>query len=175
MIRGTIRGQSLRLSYPTLVSDSVAYLTATFSFLDDDWNDLEKWVLFTKGEETFGFKLTTDRISAEDGLNLPAGQWMVSVMGAVTNGETVERRITTKPQILLVEQSGALEGDPLPVATPDIGEQLLAMAVEAKNEAKESEESALQCRSDVEAILRAIIAEQERILAIQEKLIGGDL
>ena len=174
MIRGTINGQSLRLTYPTLVSDSLSYLSATFSFLGDDWRGLEKWVLFTKGEETYGFKLTDDKISAEDGLNLSAGQWTVSVFGALADGETVERRITTKPQTLFVEQSGALEGDPLPVTPPTLGERLLAEAVEAARAANAAEESAEKCCADIEAILGAILAEQERILALQAELIGGE-
>lgn len=174
MIRGTINGQSLRLTYPTLVSDSLSYLSATFSFLGDDWRGLEKWVLFTKGEETYGFKLTDDKISAEDGLNLSAGQWTVSVFGALTDGETTERRITTKPQTIFVEQSGALEGDPLPITPPTLGEQLLTEAVEAVSEAKAAKTSAEKCCADMEAILRAILAEQESILELQVELIGGD-
>ena len=128
MIKGMIKGQSLRLTYPTLVSDSVAYLTATFSFLTDDWQGLDKWAQFTKGDETYSFRLENDGIDRAEGLNLSAGRWEVSVYGVATDGDRVERRITTKPQTLVVAQSGVLEGEPMPITPPSLGEQILATA-----------------------------------------------
>lgn len=173
MIKGTIKGQSLRISYPTLVSDSLAYLSAAFTFLTDDWRGLDKWATFTKGDETYAFRLTDDGISEADGLNLSAGQWTVSVFGVAADGETVERRITTKPQRLLVEQSGALDGDPLPIKPPGVGEQIMAKANEAVRVARSAEETATGYRADMEAVLDAILVEQESILTIQDGLIGG--
>lgn len=173
MIKGMIKGQSLRLTYPALVSDSVAYLTATFSFLTDDWQGLDKWAQFTKGDETYSFRLVNDRIDRADGLNLSAGRWEVSVFGVATDGERVERRITTKPQRLLVEKSGVLEGNPFPITPPSVGEQVLALANEALRVAKEAEDTAKGYRGDAEAVLEAILSEQESILAIQNALIGG--
>lgn len=131
MIKGTIRGQSLRLSYPTVVSDTVAYLTAEFSFLTDGWNGLDKWAQFRKGEQVYSVRLKDDKITEEDHLDLEAGEWQVSVFGTAIDGEMVLRRITTKTYPLTVAQSGALDGEPLPITPPSTGEKILMTAEQA--------------------------------------------
>lgn len=166
MIQGTVKGQTLRLSYPTVVSDTVAYLVATFSFEGAEWDGLSKWAHFKNGDCVFSVNLTEDKIREEDHLDLAAGEWEVSVHGnALEDGEVV-RRITTRPQKMLVEKSGVLDGEPLPVTPPSVGEQILATAEQALAVASSLKAEADRQAAELEVVLDGIIA-------IQEELIGG--
>lgn len=166
MIQGTVKGQTLRLSYPTVVSDTIAYLTAVFSFEGTEWNGLSKWAHFKNGDCVFTVNLVDDKIQEEDHLDLAAGEWEVSVHGnALEDGEVV-RRITTDPQKLFVKKSGVLDGEPLPITPPSVGEQILATAEQALAVANELKVEADRQAAELEVVLDGIIA-------IQEELIGG--
>lgn len=166
MIKGTVKGQALRLYYPTVVSDTVAYLTAEFSFLTDDWKGLSKWAHFKNGDRLFSVNLVEDKIRAEDHLNLSAGEWEVYLHGAALSEGEVVRRITTQPQKLIVAASGVLDGEPLPITPPSVGEQILATAEQALAIAEELRAEANEQAQELDMILDGIIG-------IQEELIGG--
>ena len=173
MIKGTVNGQSLRLSYPTLVSDTIAYLRAEFHFAGTEWQGLSKWAYFKQGDCTYSICLADDAIPASAHLNLSGGEWEVYLHGfALENGE-VKQRITTKPQKLFVEASGDGHGEPFPITPPTVGEQILATASEALSVARRAEENTAQYAQNMDMVLEAILIEQESILAMQDALIGG--
>ena len=126
MINGFINGQDLRLSQPKIAADTIDYLEAVFKFQTADWNGLEKWAHFKKGDVVYDVMLEDDKIHKEKHLNLSAGYWSVYLHGnAFENGKMVQR-ITTDKARLSVEESGALNGDPLPLVPPSVAEQLSA-------------------------------------------------
>ena len=131
MIVGQIHGQSLRVVYPTVASDTVGYLEAAFDFVTDDWEGLVKWAHFKKGDTVYDVKLTDDRIERSDNLNLEAGVWEVYLHGNATVGGEVVMRITTEIQKLIVKESGVLQGQPLPEVPLSVAEQIMATAEEA--------------------------------------------
>lgn len=166
MIHGIVKGQTLRLIYSTVVADTIAYLSATFSFEDKAWEGLSKWVHFKKGNDVFSAELVNDTLTADRHLNLSAGEWEVYLYGIAAEGGEVVRRITTNSQKLIVLESGILGGDPLPVEPPSIGEQILAKAAQALSVTEGFQEA-------VDAETRAIEMALDEIIAIQEELIGG--
>ena len=166
MIQGIVKGQTLRLAYPMLVANTIGYLSATFFFEGEAWEGLSKWAHFKKGKDVFYAELVNDRITAESHLNLSAGVWEVYVHGTATeNGEAV-RRITTIPQRLVVYESGALDGEPLPIVPPSVGEQILAKAEQALSVTEGFQNA-------VDAQTSAIESALDEILTIQEALMGG--
>lgn len=131
MIVGQIHGQSLRVVYPTIASDTVGYLEAQFDFVTEDWQGLVKWAHFKKGDAVYDVKLTDDKIDKQENLNLEAGTWEVYLHGnAMVDGEVVTR-ITTVPQTVVVHESGVLDGKPLPDVPLTATEQIMATAEEA--------------------------------------------
>ena len=177
MIEGMIKGQKLRLSYPTVVADTLDYLKASFLFLSPEWTGLSKWVHFKNGDRVFTVALSDGQILAKDHLNLSEGIWTVYIHGErIENGEVVSR-ITTNSDMLLVEACGVLDGEPLPLTPPSVGEQILAKAEEALVMANrvrvETTETLDELYGDMDKALSAILAEQRSILAIQDALIGG--
>ena len=125
MIVGIAEGQSLKLDTPVLVSDSVNFLTAVFHF-SPDWESLpEKWVHFASGGEGCSLQLQEGRITAEMGLNLPAGSWEVYLHGQETDEEgNVLRRATTETASLYVQDFAGFAGEGFPDAPPGLVGQL---------------------------------------------------
>lgn len=124
MINAFIKNQSLRVSQEKLVSDTIDYIEASFKFQTTDWEGLEKWAHFSQGDTVYDIKLENDGIGKEKHLNLTAGYWYLYLHGnAVEDGEVVQR-ITTEKVRIAVEQTGVLNGDPLPLVPPSVGEQL---------------------------------------------------
>ena len=121
MIVGIVEGQSLKLDTPVLVSDSVNFLTAVFHF-SPDWESLpEKWVHFASGEQGCSLQLQEGRITAEMGLNLPAGEWEVYLHGMEEDDEgNVLRRATTETARLYVQDFAGFAGEGFPDAPPGI-------------------------------------------------------
>ena len=167
MIHGIVRGQSLWLIYPTLVANTIAYLSATFSFEDKSWEGLSKWAHFKKGDEVFCVELVNDRIAADCHLNLSEGEWEVYLHGiAAQDGEAV-RRVVTTSQKLIVHESGMLEGDPLPVEPLSVGEQILAKAAQALSVTEGFQHA-------IEEQTRTIEAALDELHTYAQALIGGD-
>lgn len=167
MIEGVVKGQALVLSYPTTVAETVGYLTAVFSFPYGDWEGLNIWAHFKKEELVYSVQLKNGKITEEDHLNLSEGVWEVYLHGTKTvDGEAVQR-ITTQSRHLLVLPCGILDGEPLLVTPPSVGEQILARAEQALKTAQYVRDKANAQERDFENLL-------DEIIAIQEKLIGGD-
>ena len=113
------------------VSGSIDYIEAVFDFTPD-WNGLDKWAHFSKGETVYDVNLAGDKITKDMHLNLDAGIWEVKLHGdANENGEVV-MRITTDSAYITVEDFGALhEGGVLPEVSADSASIIAAKAQEA--------------------------------------------
>ena len=119
-----------RVDATRVVSDTVKYLEASFSF-SDDWADLTKLACFQKGENIYEIELAFDSdtgdyvITAGDGLNLSSGTWTISVVGVSVTDSVLDKRITTYPTTITILQAGALGGDAFPEIGGAVGEQIL--------------------------------------------------
>lgn len=120
MLTGYIRGQELRISTPEIAADSVKYLEAEFHFAGRDWDGYAKTAYFINGTSKFALVLADDRITADMGLNLTAGEWEVKLSG-VKGGS----RITTTTEHIFVREFGSTDGT-LPDVTATQAEQILA-------------------------------------------------
>lgn len=120
MLTGYIRGQELRISTPEIAADSVKYLEAEFHFAGRDWDGYVKTAYFINGTSKFALVLADDRITADMGLNLTAGEWEVKLSG-VKGGS----RITTTTEHVYVREFGSTDGT-LPDVTATQAEQILA-------------------------------------------------
>jgi len=105
---------------PKVVSDTVQYIEAQFSF-STDWAGTTKVAHFKLGNTIYDITLNSNnQIVNTDNLNLSAGTWEVYV-----HGNTATERITSSSVFLEVEQSGILEGEPLPEIPLTVEEQIL--------------------------------------------------
>lgn len=120
MIIGHVRGQELKLDRTTIAGDSIKYLEAEFHFAGHDWDGYVKTAYFINGASKFALVLTDDRITANMGLNLTAGEWEVKLSG-VKGGS----RITTTTEHVYVREFGSTDGT-LPDVTATQAEQILA-------------------------------------------------
>lgn len=130
MIIGRVKNQTLEIEQPVIAADTIDYLTALFTF-SPDWNGLTKWAHFAKGEIVYDIELVNDGIAKDRHLSLSVGSWSVYLHGNEIIGGVVTERITTQVKSLTVEASGVLNGEPLPVTPPSVGEQILAVAQNA--------------------------------------------
>lgn len=125
MINAYVKSQELKLTYGQIVADSVNYIEFSAYFLTADWNTLDKFAHFQKGDTRIDIPLIADKISAEWGLNLDSGTWNVWLHGAeVVNGVLVTR-ITTDVKQINVKASG-VSGELLPIQPPELAEVLQA-------------------------------------------------
>lgn len=129
-----IRNQKLSKTGLKLVADSVNYVDCSFTFKTDDWNGMDKWVVFSKGSEGYRVNLINDAIPKEAGLNLEEGIWNVSLFGENPQGT---ERITTNSVTVEVEKSTIQNGEPLPQIALTEAEQIAAKAQRALDVANE--------------------------------------
>lgn len=134
MITGRIQNQTLRISQDSLVAGTINYLSAQFEF-SDEWNGLIKWAHFSKMGENYDVRLSNDGITAGDNLNLSAGTWAIYIHGDLLENDTVTQRITTDVKTIVVKSTGILDGEPLPISPPSVGEQILAIAQSVRDDA----------------------------------------
>ena len=127
MLTGYIRGQELRISTPEIAADSIKYLEAEFHFAGRDWDGYVKTAYFINGTSKFALVLADDRITADMGLNLTAGEWEVKLSG-VKGGS----RITTTTEHIFVREFGSTDGT-LPDVTATQAEQILAQIGDLTN------------------------------------------
>lgn len=115
-------GQLLKIvGTPTVVSDTIDYIEAQF-FFSSDWAGTSKVAHFKNGDTVYDITLNSDnQITADKHLNLSSGTWSVYVHGNVFG-----MRVTTSDIKLEVEQSGVLNGLPLPGIPLTTEEQMLA-------------------------------------------------
>lgn len=104
MIIGHVRGQELKLDRTTIAADSIKYLEAEFHFAGRDWDGYVKTAYFINGASKFALVLADDRITADMGLNLTAGEWEVKLSGV--KGDS---RITTTTERIYVREFGGTE------------------------------------------------------------------
>ena len=128
MIVGFVHGQTLRINASGVVADTINYLTARFTFQTSDWDGLEIWVHFAKGEDTYDIRLDDGQITQDMRLNLSAGKWQLYLHGNRYDGGTVVQRVTTEVKTFEVAPTGMLDGEPFPTVPPSAGEQIIAAA-----------------------------------------------
>ncbi len=127
MIIGHVRGQELKLDRTTIAADSIKYLEAEFHFAGRDWDGYVKTAYFINGTSKFALVLADDRITADMGLNLTAGEWEVKLSG-VKGGS----RITTTTEHVYVREFGSTDGT-LPDVTATQAEQIQAKIGDLSN------------------------------------------
>ena len=147
MINGFIKGQALTLASPVIASGTIDYLTIRFTFLTNEWDNLDQiWVHFRQGDKVFDAQVVDGRVKEDEHINLTEGEWDVYLHGNTFEGGEVIQRITTEPQTLKVVASGKLDGEPFPTVKETTAEKILAVA----NEAKEKATEAIEAVADVQ-------------------------
>lgn len=137
MIKGVIIGQHLTVVAPHIAGETIAKLTAEFNF-SSEWDGLTKVVYMTDGENTYPYLLSGDKISEEQNLNLTAGKWECFIWGFDTAADIAELpqtatpRLTTTVASFCVKRTGIPGNDPVEVEPASLGEQILAVAKNAK-------------------------------------------
>lgn len=137
-----IRGQELNLSIPVpVVENTIDYIEAEASFTSD-WNSAKKWLLLMHNDVQYKVLLVDDKMPADKHINLASGEWFTWVMGDVYNeAGYVRTRITTNVVSFTVLESGIID-DNIVYVPATVGEQILGVAQEAVNRAKNAEELA---------------------------------
>lgn len=129
MLEFEVVGQKLTMtSEIDVISDTIQYITAKFSF-SRDWAGLRKVAHFKCDDTVYDIVLTNNSVLASDNLNLYAGVWEIYVHGSD------DMRITTSSVYLTVEQSGILDGEPLPEIPLTAAEQILNIAQSVRDDA----------------------------------------
>lgn len=144
-----VRGQALSGFVPdVMVSDTINYQDAEVRF-SEDWDGLDKWLhLKSPDGVEYEARLVGDRV---EGLNLSAGRWEVWFHGSRPGEDGKDDfRITTDTTAFVVEQSGALDGEPLPPIELTAAEQIAAAVTRAETEVAGLREDVEQYRQDVE-------------------------
>lgn len=136
----SVSGQRLRREMgPGIVGGSRYYLTAHVAFAGTDWDGAQVWLRIDQDGAQNAYLLDADGcVTADRGINLPAGKYTMSLMGMRDN-----MRITTNEVPLSVMRSGADGGDPLPEIQQTAAEQIALLAQEAVDTA-----SALRADAD---------------------------
>ena len=135
----SVSGQRLRREMgPGIVGGSRYYLTAHVAFAGHDWDGAQVWLKIDKDGAQNAYLLDADGcVTADRGINLPAGQYTMSLLGLRDN-----MRITTNEVPLCVLVSGADGGDPLPEIPQTAAEQIALLAQEAVDTARSVREDA---------------------------------
>lgn len=146
MITGIVKGQELRLSSPAIVSDTIDYLEAVFTFTTADWDDYPAiYAHFEHGVSQYTVKLVSGAIGRDKHLNLSTGTWNVYLHGSDDNGS----RITTTIANLVVLPCGFKNGDPLPLTPPSVAEQLIIRMNAVEQEQSHTEQRLDSLSSEV--------------------------
>lgn len=128
-IKLTLSGQVLSLSQATIVGDSLNFITAEIVKKSSTWDGLTLWLSISKGNANYIVAFEEDILTEH--LNLASGSYSVSVYGELTANGNVVKRVTSSVTSLTVQPSGVIDGEPLPVTPPSVGEQILAVAQNA--------------------------------------------
>ena len=122
----TANHQSLTAKYLPLAAESVQYLTAKVVYETDDWTGREIKAMFEHGHTVYEVPVTGGEITANQQLNLTAGDWRVWLIGNSARDGDVIPRITTNIAHIIVAPTGGTEGSPFPAIPPTVEEQLRA-------------------------------------------------
>lgn len=117
MIRAIVRHQNLTVLNTKIVADSKNYLELQVSFTTDKlWNSdkITKTATFTQGDKVFTGTLIDNKLTRDQGLNLTAGKWVLSILGTEEVDGEIVTRITTVPQVITVSPSGLEHEGPTP-------------------------------------------------------------
>ena len=119
------------------VGDSSQYMTFDFKFLTSDWDSATaKYAVFTlkdsDPEERYVVIINDNAITEDEHVSLSNGTWQLNVVGTNSSG----LRIVTDPWSILVADS--LVGSQFPEIEQDIGEKILSIAEEARQQANEA-------------------------------------
>lgn len=136
----TIKGQELLISTPkVIVSDTVRYIHAKFSF-NDEWKGLKKWAHFENKGTIYDFLINeNDEITIDQHLDLMDGRWSVSVHGDDISNNELHKRITTTTVDFRVVRA-MLNGEPFPSVTPSAAEQIMIQIISMHGEVLEKAE-----------------------------------
>ena len=143
MIKAKVKGQDLTIDQPVVAAGTIAYLEIQFDF-SEDWNGLEKTAHFLNNDDdiVYDVLIENDKIAGVKQLNLSAGTWFVWIHGNEYKSGKMVTRITTDIAKIKVKSTGMLDGEPLKITPPNIGEQILGIATEAKSTAEAAKEAA---------------------------------
>ena len=122
----TANHQSLTAEYLPLAAESVQYLTAKVVCETEDWTGREIKAMFGQGCAVYEVPVTGGEITANQQLNLTAGDWRVWLVGNSARDGDVIPRITTNVAHISVAPTGGTEGNPFPATPPTVEEQLRA-------------------------------------------------
>ena len=122
----TANHQSLTAEYLPLAAESVQYLTAKVVCETEDWTGREIKAMFEQGCTVYEVPVTGGEITANQQLNLTAGDWRVWLVGNSARDGDVIPRITTNVAHISVAPTGGTEGNPFPAIPPTVEEQLRA-------------------------------------------------
>ena len=122
----TANHQSLTAEYLPLAAESVQYLTAKVVCETEDWTGREIKAMFGQGCTVYEVPVTGGEITANQQLNLTAGDWRVWLVGNSARDGDVIPRITTNVAHISVAPTGGTEGSPFPAIPPTVEEQLRA-------------------------------------------------
>ena len=143
MIKAKIKGQDLAIDQPIVAAGTIAYLEIQFDF-SEDWNGFIKTAHFLNNDDdiVYDVLIENDKIVGDKQLNLSAGTWFIWIHGNEYKSGKMVTRITTDIAKIKVKQTGMLDGEPIKITPPSIGEQILGIATEAKNTAEAAKETA---------------------------------
>ena len=159
MIKFAVNGQRLLVDTPIIVAGTYNYLTADFTF-SADWTAAKKIAHFELGDELHDIELHDDKIVEADGLNLPAGDWIVSVTGWVIADGAVTKQITTSSCIVRVV--GKNPGfAPL---EPSLAERITADAMAVRTGAEAAQRAAETARDDARGYVEQAKTETAEIV-----------
>ena len=102
------------------------YLTAKVVCETEDWTGREIKAMFGQGCTVYEVPVTGGEITANQQLNLTAGDWRVWLVGNSARDGDVIPRITTNIAHISVAPTGGTEGSPFPATPPTVEEQLRA-------------------------------------------------
>ena len=122
----TANHQALTAEYLPLAAESVQYLTAKVVCETEDWTGREIKAMFGQGCTVYEVPVTGGEITANQQLNLTAGDWRVWLVGNSARDGDVIPRITTNMAHISVAPTGGTEGNPFPATPPTVEEQLRA-------------------------------------------------
>ena len=122
----TANHQALTAEYLPLAAESVQYLTAKVVCETEDWTGREIKAMFGRGCTVYEVPVTGGEITANQQLNLTAGDWRVWLVGNSARDGEVIPRITTNIAHISVAPTGGTEGSPFPAIPPTVEEQLRA-------------------------------------------------
>ena len=122
----TANHQSLTAEYLPLAAESVQYLTAKVVCETEDWTGREIKAMFGQGCTVYEVPVTGGEITANQQLNLTAGDWRVWLVGNSARDGDVIPRITTNIAHISVSPTGGTEGSLFPTIPPTAEERLRA-------------------------------------------------